>query len=210
MSDKTLPLVPIADSIIVKVNAMIERGFMKKLVFILVAVGCFLASGAGNARADDGGPTLARPSWCTGANTYTLSGDDSYHAPPSGYQCVIGGTGPNVIDLQDDHDWSDGRGGGDSLVGGLGQDILYGGMNADYINGGDGDDSLFAGCPGGCDQTGQTDGNTLEAGAGDDIIGAANNIHDLITCGSGYDTVYFDPRADTLSNPSACEDKHAQ
>ena len=89
---------------------------------------------------------------------------------------------------------------GDDLVYGMGsKDSLYGWRGDDTLKGGSGDDQLYGGY--GDDK--------LYGGAGNDIINAYDEKHstagveDVINCGPGRDTVYFDKGFDKVD--SNCE-----
>src|SRR6185369_8616209 len=94
------------------------------------------------------------------------------------------------------NDWADGKGGSDSIYGGDTQDILFGGKEGDHIEGQEGNDTIRAGCPGGCDQTGQSHFNELMGNAGNDTIAACNNVKDVVNGGGDSDTAYVDSSKD--------------
>ncbi len=132
-----------------------------------------------------------------GAGDDTINtGDDS--------DTVLGGVGNDVIDTGIDDDVIDGGDGNDSIIGGQG---------ADSIQGGDGDDTIIAGVdlfsdyvgddpnlpnpllidpttglPALSDPNTQDNRDTVDGGAGNDIIMTGDDA-DFITGGSGNDTI---------------------
>lgn len=113
-------------------------------------------------------------------------------------------------------DTVDGRDGNDDLLGGTGRDLVtgdrgyddvWGGDSSDFLRGGKGNDALHAGCPAGCDQSGE-DGEIMYGDGGDDVIYAQNGKRDYINCGDGFDIAFVDP-IDVLSptlDAIGCED----
>jgi hypothetical protein len=120
---------------------------------------------------------------------------------------------------QDGDDRLAGRSGGDTLSGGRGDDLLTkrpglgsiaslsGDEGADRIvalgtpadsDGGPGSDLIIGGARisggGGSDQIVSEGGATIDAGAGNDVIAAGDlsGNPDTISCGSGWDVVWFD------------------
>jgi Ca2+-binding RTX toxin-like protein len=100
--------------------------------------------------------------------------------------------------------------GNDSLYGYAGADYIYGGSGYDYLDGADGRDRLYGGTygdylagGGGPDRLfGGDASDTLVPGFGPDAVRGgygddyfyvyADGNADLIKCGPGYDTVYYD------------------
>lgn len=168
-------------------------------VWALIGLGVYTAV----AHAEDGAPSEPYPTSCILVNLD--SGEDyssgSFDQAP---QCVDGGSGSNNIWTFGGRDWVNGKGGTDPIHGGDAQDILYGGNEGDNIEGDAGNDFIYAGCPGGCDQSGAQFFNLIHGGDGNDIIGARNNVgNDVLYGGSGFDTCYVDRNDETHS----CEDK---
>lgn len=79
-----------------------------------------------------------------------------------------------------------GGGAENALEGGEGDDTVNGRAGADGVGGGSGDDTL----------TGGPGPDIIGARKGDDIIRAADGEADVITCGDGFDTAYYDPGLD--------------
>ena len=89
-------------------------------------------------------------------------------APPNGTN------GPDVLRGTPESDRLGGLGGADRIYGYGGNDLLYGGSGPDLLVGGAGRD-------------------TLHGGPGNDRIDARDRQRDVISCGSGTDTVLKDP-----------------
>ena len=101
-------------------------------------------------------------------------------ATPALAATITGTGGPDVIRGTSDSDVLNGRGGNDVLTG-LG--------DSERLLGGPGDDRL----------TGGGDRDRLLGGAGNDRINAARDDHrDVVSCGSGVDTVVAD-RSDSVA-----------
>lgn len=77
-----------------------------------------------------------------------------------------------------------------SLEGSEGNDNIDGREGVDGIGGGRGDDTL----------TGGPGRDIIVGRSGDDIVHAADGEADDVSCGSGADTVYFDPDLDVLAS----------
>lgn len=84
-----------------------------------------------------------------------------------------------------------GRGDDDCLIGGSGRDRLVGGAGWDRLTGGAGADSL----------TGGSGRNRYDAGPGNDVVRAANNRAELVSCGTGRDRA----RVDRSDRVRGCE-----
>ena len=82
-----------------------------------------------------------------------------------------------------------GRGDDDCLIGSSGKDRLLGGPGYDRLTGGTGADSLV----------GAAGVNRYDAGAGNDVVNAANRRAELVSCGSGRDRARVD-RSDQVRN----------
>ncbi len=95
---------------------------------------------------------------------------------------LVGGPFADVLAGQGGNDTLRGKGGRDTLNGGPGADTLNGGLGNDVLTGGPGNDVLDGG--GGADN--------LRGNAGQDTIKARDGVHDVISCGSGADTVIAD------------------
>ena len=125
--------------------------------------------------------------------------------------CLGGGDGPDAVEGGPGNDIAIGGpaplgancnppleqerpGASDSVSGGPGDDIVDGAAGADSLFGGDGDDIVADGE----NRGGAKD--ALSGGAGDDIMFPRNVPAgtDVVTCGSGRDTVFAD-RADVIS-----------
>ena len=83
-----------------------------------------------------------------------------------------------------------GHGGNDRLIGGSGRDLITGGDGHDDIYGGDDADTLI----------GEAGNDRINGGSGDDLIIADDGEADLIDCGPGYDTVFYDVGLDRIVN----------
>jgi Ca2+-binding RTX toxin-like protein len=121
----------------------------------------------------------------------------------NGNDALYGGAGNDTLNGEANNDILDGGDNNDSLLGGTGNDTLYGGAgndtlkgedNNDYLVGGAGNDSLVGGdgndvLDGG--GSGNTDLDTFEGGAGDDVYAIYNTIT-VITedNGNGNDTIW--------------------
>ena len=185
---------------------------MKLYLLICLIVGA--ATFAGGARTEDGipdTPISARPApgQCVEID---LDGQEDYLIGLSARECVDGGQGSNQIETDGNRDWINGKDGSDPIIGGDGQDTIFGGKSGDSLEGGTGDDYIYAGCPGGCDQTGVTIRNIAYGQDGDDTIGLRNNIGaDEAHCGTGFDLVYLDTKSVKLGGlydtaDGSCED----
>ena len=140
-------------------------------------------------------------------------GDHEAHV--QGIEVIYAGDGGDVIDLSsstltygdvtvygeqgDDIIWTNagndtlyGGTGDDSLVSGSGDDVVYGGTgddvikglgDADFLNGGEGNDTIFG-------------------GSGDDQVNAGTGYHDVVTLGTGADTLIIDASSVTDGNDS--------
>jgi Ca2+-binding RTX toxin-like protein len=82
-----------------------------------------------------------------------------------------------------------GRGDDDCLIGSSGKDRLLGGPGYDRLTGGTGADRLV----------GAAGVNRYDAGAGNDVVNAANQRAELVSCGSGRDRARVD-RSDRVRN----------
>jgi Ca2+-binding RTX toxin-like protein len=141
------------------------------------------------------------------------SGDDVIVMVANGGATASGGAGSDRLAGLSGVDKLSGDGGADllteqpgpapaTLSGGDGNDRLVGG-DADQLNGGNGSDILIGGAPfgativdggNGSDLITSTGGATITAGAGADLVNAAdgNGATDTISCGPGYDSVWAD------------------
>lgn len=104
-------------------------------------------------------------------------------------------TGDLIFGLGGD-DLIRGLSGNDCLVGDKGDDRLLGGKGSDRLTGGAGDDTLVGG--GGV--------NRYDAGAGNDIVKAANGRRELVSCGPGRDRA----RVDSRDRVRGCESQSAK
>lgn len=180
--------------------------FAIELLLLCVAGGFGITISIQDALAEDGNPVFVqKPSGCV---TVNLNGGEDYFASAqSQSECVYGSTGINEIWTFGGADWISGGDSTDPEHGGDGQDQMYGGKEGDNMDGEAGNDYLWAGCPGGCDQTGGNNYiNLLKGGDGNDQLAACNNVpNDRLQGGQGgYDTGYGDP-GDTFSG---IEEKH--
>jgi Ca2+-binding RTX toxin-like protein len=159
------------------------------------------AGGAQVAHSEDGAPVAPLASCDV---TINLGANEDYFGSDA-WECVNGGSGSNSIWGQGGRDTLTGGGGTDPLQGGGSQDVLYGGQEGDNMHGNSGDDYLYAGCKGGCNQTGPVQyRNLLQGDDGDDVLAARNNRgDDRLEGGAGFDTCYVDRGDETNS----CENK---
>jgi Ca2+-binding RTX toxin-like protein len=140
----------------------------------------------------------------------------------------------DTMNGSDVYDLMSGSGGNDTMQGNKGDDLMDGGSGADYVYGGPGDDrdsNMVEGLWGGVDSAGDHVyggvGNDylvgggysgkgvdrLFGGKGDDVINASQRMspvpvgisQEIIDCGAGTDTVYFDKGLDSVTN---CEVRH--
>ncbi|MDB5516849.1 MAG: Ca2+-binding protein toxin-related [Tardiphaga sp.] len=140
---------------------------------------------------------------------YGREGNDTIYGG-AGDDRIVGGAGDDILFGGSGNDTMFGGAGNDTLFGDGGNDILYGEDGNDLIMGGDGDD-FASGGPGNDTILGGADNDTLsgdagndriDAGCGDDvIILSINGGHDIITGGSGTDTldlsqIVFDANVD--------------
>jgi Ca2+-binding RTX toxin-like protein len=120
----------------------------------------------------------------------------------AGNDTITGTPGDDIICGLGGNDTLNGLGGNDVLVGGPGNDILRGGGGNDVLFGGPGDDTLIG--SGGNDVlVGGQGTDSYDGGAGNDTITAQDRVDatadsgdttpESITCGTGADTVTFDP-----------------
>lgn len=141
----------------------------------------------------------------------------------------------DTMNGSDVYDLVSGNGGNDTMKGNKGDDVMDGGAGADYVYGGPGDDkdsNMVEGLWGGVDSAGDHvyggGGNDylkgggysekgvdqLHGGKGDDVVSASQRMspvpvgisREVIDCGDGTDTVYFDKGIDSVTN---CEVRHA-
>ncbi len=111
---------------------------------------------------------------------YGTMGDDDI-VGHGGKDSLYGNGGRDVIHGNDGDDNIDGELGKDTVEGNDGNDIVQGGSGADKINGGKGNDTLMA---------------SFALGA----VSFRDYAVDIITCGSGFDTAYYNPvDGDTIS-----------
>ena len=96
-----------------------------------------------------------------------------------GPDVIYGTANADFITLYTGADFADGRGGADTIRGRQGDDELWGQGGAD---------NLYGGCNGSCN-AGE---NRINREAANDLIGADNGRRDVITCGSGTDTIHVD------------------
>lgn len=131
------------------------------------------------------------PFWGTGDRLHGGAGNDA----------VSGGAG---------RDFVSGGFGDDQLQGGDGADRIFANQGVDTIDGGNGNDDLWALSRKDVTGPGDTTGDTLIGGAGDDRFHTYDGEADRITCGEGRDRVIadvYDVIADaTPENPNgSCE-----
>lgn len=107
------------------------------------------------------------------------TGDDELHGE-AGNDTLRGGEGDDLLVGGAGNDRLEGGEGDDTLEGGEGDDILIGGAGSDTLIGGAGNDSITAGA-----------GDTVEAGAGDDVIVVEGEAGDWtgVDAGEGNDEV---------------------
>jgi Ca2+-binding RTX toxin-like protein len=99
----------------------------------------------------------------------------------------------------------DGSSAGDTIRGQADEDSLNGIQGSDTVNGREGIDTVV-GMEGNDTLTGGSGEDNIDAGPGNDTIKAVDNEKDIIVCGGGNDTVFFDQGIDILS-AAACENK---
>ncbi|MBG0789706.1 MAG: hypothetical protein H0S80_04320 [Desulfovibrionaceae bacterium] len=116
-------------------------------------------------------------------------GDDTLYGG-DGNDNMIGGLGDDVLYGGADDDVLKGSGGADLLNGESGNDHLYGGAENDTLYGGGGDDELSGG----------SGSDALYGGDGNDMINAGTGLHDVVTLGSGNDTLHIDSNS-LISTP---------
>lgn len=96
--------------------------------------------------------------------------------------------------------------GADVLSGGEQDDFLMGGLGLDRLSGGAGGDLIYDvyNEEGGPREDSSKD--VITGGEGDDAIGTYNKpaVRDVVSCGPGYDTVFFADKADLISDD--CEE----
>lgn len=120
----------------------------------------------------------------------SIMGDagDDWITGDAGSDGLHGGEGDDLLQGGAGDDLLTGGEGRDTLQGGIGDDALFGQFEADYLFGGDGDDTLDGTQASTLSEAGTDEdvGDTLEGGAGDDvlILGEA----DLALGGAGEDT----------------------
>jgi len=139
-----------------------------------------------------------------------------YHGT-AGENDYVGTTSADRALMGDGNDVAYGRAGGDTLFGGQGSDLLDGGAGADRLHGGSGNDQLegqrgvdsIDGGPG-MDVALPGDGrDRVRLGVGDDeVVLEPDGAVDVISCGSGYDTVVLFPRADPRDVLKDCEETY--
>jgi Ca2+-binding RTX toxin-like protein len=105
----------------------------------------------------------------------------------------VGASGPDRVRGTAAGDRLVGMGGDDTLLGFAGQDCLVGGPGGDGLFGDRGVDRVLGGS-GNDVLKGGTGQDLLRGGAGDDVIKAADGQSDLVSCGSGRDSVVADRR----------------
>lgn len=169
----------------------------KFIIIAALTALCFAAPGAANAQDGDPTPT-PKPVNCVNID---LDGGEDYIATAQNQnECVTGGTGQNVIWLFSGNDWANGNGDVDEIHGQDQQDSIFGGKEGDRIFGEGGNDFLRAGCPNGCDITGQVFADLIEGGDGSDNIGACNGFRTVVHGGQGdTDVGYVDKNKDDWS-----------
>jgi hypothetical protein len=142
-------------------------------------------------------------------------GDDRIEGS-NGNDVIEGDAGKDELMGDRDVDRLDGGDGNDRLRGGGSTDFLRGGPGADVLRGEGGSDRLYGGAGGDTIEAGagnddirevpdgyvageslDTGHNRIDAGAGRDRLDVANGRRDVVTCGSGKDTVKAD-RGDRL------------
>jgi Ca2+-binding RTX toxin-like protein len=146
------------------------------------------------------------------------------------------GTGQaDTMNGSDVYDLMFGKGGTDTMKGNKGEDIMDGGPGTDYVYGGPGDDKdgfVAEGLWGGVDSAGdhvyggvgndylmgggysEKGVDQLYGGKGNDLINASQRMSpitvgiskEIVDCGPGTDTVYFDKGLDSVKN---CEVKYS-
>jgi Ca2+-binding RTX toxin-like protein len=133
-------------------------------------------------------------------------GEDYIDSGTQGADDIYGGPASDQIDDYSYHRENNRNISDKNLLnGGSGDDWLYG---HNRLRGGPGDDyaigSYAWGHPGRTISGGRGRDNISSNGTADDTIYAADGARDTITCGGGYDTVYFDRGIDSI-NRSNCE-----
>src|SRR5207244_7257425 len=94
----------------------------------------------------------------------------------------------------------------DTQDGGPGNDLITANLGADHSFGGDGNDRLWAVARGdvtpGPNGEVDTTGDTLDGGAGDDVIHTRDGEVDTVTCGPGDDRAILDD-VDVIADATA-------
>ncbi len=180
---------------------------MRRARLLLGALGAALALNTGAVYAETVNCTPGSTSWCVGTldpdtiyGTYTVDWIDAGGAGDTifggdGNDQLLGDTNGTNGTLWDGPDVIFAEAGDDYLQGDGGSDWLLGGAGNDYI---DADEHSSAN-PG-------TD--TVEGGGGSDKIHADDGSKDVIDCGKGQDTVFFDRGLDKVADD--CERKRPQ
>jgi hypothetical protein len=150
---------------------------------------------------------------CTGTdhadNIQGTTGSDAIHAL-AGDDSVAGDWGDDVIYGGDGHDFVAGHEENDTIYGGLGNDHLRGSADSDTIWAGKGADDIRVGGQDDYDSWAD-DGTTAPVdtvyaeGGNDTIHSHLDGNKDMIDCGPGGDTVYYDVGIDQVKS---CEKKN--
>lgn len=134
---------------------------------------------------------------------------------------IFGGSGADAIFAQAGDDKVDAGAGDDVVHGGAGNDKIYGGTGNDVcLDGDDGTDKIDGGPGNDCingegANPGPTGADILIGSSGNDDISAfqhhstlSDGKRDIIDCGSGFDSAWFNTSIDHDLVSSNCEDLH--
>jgi Ca2+-binding RTX toxin-like protein len=116
-------------------------------------------------------------------------GDDTLVGTP-GPDYILGHQGNDVLEGKGGNDVIRGGQGNDIEKGGPGNDVMFGGPGVDVLMGGKGNDTIFARARVDVAEPGA---DTVFGGPGNDTIFVRDGEPDVVSCGSGFDTVYADP-----------------
>jgi len=135
----------------------------------------------------------------------TISGDANAAGDLTSFDRIFGASGNDTLRGGDSmdrmyggagNDNSAGENGNDRMAGGTGNDTIFANRGQDVSNGGEGNDRLWALARGDVQPgpNGEVDqnGDTLNGGAGDDVIRTRDGEVDRITCGEGNDRALLD------------------
>ena len=163
---------------------------MRKMVLVLAVILATLLGASGVALAENITCNLIPPCYGTSEGDEIYSSEMTTGTVVNDTVYALGGN-DGVYTLEGD----------DTVEGGKGNDHLEASGGGDTVEGGKGNDTIYAsfGDPGGGTEYSY-------GGIGDDTIVADGDGNvDIINCGPGTDTVYYDPTLDTVKG---CEVKN--